>query len=259
MKKTILVLSVALLSFSTLLFSGCDKEDPDAISMEDVNKGIHIVMGADGKEYQVVDLGLTSGNLWAVCNIGATSPEQTGKFFAWGEVESKAQFGWETYRWCDGDQVSIFKYTLDTSRGSFDDKRVLDKDDEAAVAILGEDWRIPSKSDFSELVTNKNCTVKWCKLNGVGGFLFTSVRKGYEGNSIFFPLAGMNDYDHARYEGEFGWYWANSLYQDPETQKISTTEATAFWLEHREIDIHKVQSRPRRAGLPIRAVYKGKL
>lgn len=63
MKKFLPVLSIVIASFSTLLLSGCEKEDPDAIKMEDVNKGIQIKIGADGKEYQVVDLGLTSGNL----------------------------------------------------------------------------------------------------------------------------------------------------------------------------------------------------
>ena len=34
--------------------------------------------------YEYVDLGLPSGLKWATHNIGATSPEQTGMYFAWG-------------------------------------------------------------------------------------------------------------------------------------------------------------------------------
>ena len=30
-----------------------------------------------------VDLGLTSKTLWATCNVGASSPEEYGDFFAW--------------------------------------------------------------------------------------------------------------------------------------------------------------------------------
>ena len=37
-------------------------------------------------ESTAVDLGLPSGTLWATCNVGATSPEQTGLYFAWGET-----------------------------------------------------------------------------------------------------------------------------------------------------------------------------
>ena len=37
--------------------------------------------------HEFVDLGLPSGTLWATCNVGATSPEQRGLYFAWGETE----------------------------------------------------------------------------------------------------------------------------------------------------------------------------
>lgn len=263
MKKNIKILSIALVSFSTLLFSGCEKEDPDAISMDVVNKGIQTVIGKDGKEYQVVDLGLTSGNLWATCNIGATSPEHTGQFFAWGEVTSKTQFGWDTYSLAEGYENAIKKYCTDPQKGTPDQLTSLELADDVAYTIMGEDWRIPGKADFNELLTKRNCEIKWCKLNGVGGFLFTSVRKGYEGNSIFFPLAGMNDYNKARYAGEFGWYWAKELYYDQgdgtnqNPPKYVTSEATALWLEHGELQNHLVKSRPRRAGLPVRPVFKG--
>ena len=257
MKKNFLLLSIALVSLSSIVLTGCEKEDPDAIKMEDVNKGIQLITAKDGKDYEVVDLGPTSGNLWAVCNMGATSPEQTGSFFAWGETEAKNDFGWPSYRWSDDDGVELFKYCLDRDRGKYDGITTLQPEDDAPTQLLGEDWHIPSKQDFNELTTKKNCTAKWCKLNGVGGFLFTSVRKGYEGNSIFIPLAGMNDSDHARFAGQYGWYWCNSLYQDPESLKYSTTEATCVWLEHGDVDNHVVKSRPRRAGLPIRAIYTG--
>lgn len=264
MKMRFQTLSFATAALLTVCLTGCNKEDKDAISMEDVNKGIQIVIGADGKEYQVVDLGLTSGNLWATCNLGADSPEQPGDFYAWGETEPKTQFGWKTYKWSDDDGVLIYKYSTSPDYGTPDQKITLDKDDEATVALLGEDWRIPSKQDFNELLTKKNCTVKYCRLNGVGGFLFTSVRRDFEGNSIFFPLAGMNDYDAVRYAGQYGWYWANTLYQELDQEKekellYTPLEATILWLEHGEIDNHQIKNKARRAGLPIRAIYVGRI
>ena len=36
--------------------------------------------------YEVVDLGLPSGTLWADRNVGATSPEDYGFYFQWGDV-----------------------------------------------------------------------------------------------------------------------------------------------------------------------------
>lgn len=37
--------------------------------------------------HEFVDLGLPSGTLWATCNVGATSPEQRGLYFAFGETK----------------------------------------------------------------------------------------------------------------------------------------------------------------------------
>ncbi|MBR4794123.1 MAG: hypothetical protein IK038_10755 [Bacteroidaceae bacterium] len=257
MKKQLL-LSVVFASFAALLFTGCEKEDPDAIKMEDVNKGIQIIIGADGKEYQVVDLGLNSENLWAVCNMGATSPEQTGSRFAWGEVEAKEFFSWSNYRWANGDNLNITKYNNDKNHGTVDGKLSLELADEAPAAIMGDGWRIPTSMDYGELLKPANCTKKWCKLNGVGGFLFTSVRKGYEGNSIFIPLSGMLDNNSLRFEGQYGWYWSNEIYYDHGAAKqYDYTQAEAFLLEHSDVDNHHMDKRPRCIGLPIRPIYIG--
>ena len=42
-----------------------------------------------------VDLGLPSGKKWATCNVGATSAEDYGDYFAWGETISKAEYAYE--------------------------------------------------------------------------------------------------------------------------------------------------------------------
>lgn len=258
MKKISLTLSIALVFFSATLLSSCEKEDKDAISMNDVNVGAKPIT-VNGKDYEVVDLGLTTEVLWATCNMGATSPEQTGLLFAWGENETKQFFEWSNYRWSNGENTANFnKYCTDSKYGTVDNIATLEISDEAPNAILGEGWRIPTESDFRDLLTTRNCTAKWCKLNGVGGYLFTSVRKGYEGNSIFIPLAGMLDHTKTRFEGEYGWYWCNTLYYDRENQKSVTTEASVLCLQHNEIDNHTIGSRPRSVGLPIRPIYVGK-
>ena len=42
----------------------------------------------NGHEY--VDLGLSV--TWATCNVGATSPEDYGGYYAWGETNTKTNF-----------------------------------------------------------------------------------------------------------------------------------------------------------------------
>jgi hypothetical protein len=257
MKKILLSLSVTLMTLSLTMLTGCEKDDPNAISMDKVNKGIQTIPGNNGKEYEVVDLGLPSGNLWATCNMGATSPEQTGSLYAWGEVETKDLYSWTNYRWCNGTDLEITKYCQDRSLGTIDGKTKLDAEDEVTLTVMGQDWRIPTEDDFRELLTTRNCTAKWCKLNGVGGYLFTSVRKGYEDNSLFIPLAGMQDNSSTRFKGQYGWYWCNALYYDTMEREYNTKEANALLLQHTDIDNHYMQSRPRCVGLPIRAIYIG--
>lgn len=55
---------------------------------------------ADGEVggYEYVNLGLPSGTLWATCNVGASSPYESGSYFAWGETETKDIFTWENYK-----------------------------------------------------------------------------------------------------------------------------------------------------------------
>ena len=47
-----------------------------------------------------VDLGLPSGLLWAKCNLGASSPEEYGDYYAWGETTTKSNYNWSTYKYC---------------------------------------------------------------------------------------------------------------------------------------------------------------
>lgn len=56
----------------------------------------------DENHPHAIDLGLPSGTKWACCNIGASHPEESGGFYAWGETTNKNDFLWATYIHCDG-------------------------------------------------------------------------------------------------------------------------------------------------------------
>ena len=45
--------------------------------------------------HDYVDLGLRVK--WATCNIGASSPQEPGNYFAWGETKPKSEYSWKTY------------------------------------------------------------------------------------------------------------------------------------------------------------------
>ncbi len=163
-------------------------------------------------EYEAVDLGLPSGLLWATCNVGATSPEEYGDYFAWGETTTKETYTWSTYKWCNGSRDTQTKYCNDSDYGynSFtDNKTVLDPEDDAAAINWGGDWRMPTLDEIKEL--NNNCTTEWTtdyNGTGVAGRIVTSKTNG---NSIFLPAAGYRYKSSLNYAGSYGYYWSSSL------------------------------------------------
>lgn len=145
-----------------------------------------------------VDLGLSSGILWAAINIGASSPADAGDYFAWGEKDTKDNFGWDTYELCNGSYSSIFKYTQN------DGKKILDPQEDVATSRLGKGWRIPTKEEMEELVNE--CKWTWERMNGQQGWRVT----GKNGNSIFLPAAGAGSSYRIAGVGELGRYWTST-------------------------------------------------
>lgn len=179
--------------------------DPDLASfLKGYYKSVHKVNCGESKssisksnnaQEERVDLGLSSGILWATCNIGASSPSEIGDYFAWGEREPKDVYGWDTYKLCRGSYNSIFKYT------ETDGKKVLDSQDDIAKSMLGGEWRIPTKEDMEELV--EECEWKWTSLNGQLGWKVI----GSNNNYIFLPASGAASSYRIAGVNELGRYW----------------------------------------------------
>ncbi|MBQ9547787.1 MAG: hypothetical protein IJV01_01340 [Bacteroidales bacterium] len=135
---------------------------------------------------QAVDLGLSVK--WAGYNIDASSPEQYGGFYAWGEIEEKGDKDYviENYKWCKGTNDSLTKYCYDDFgfEGFKDDKRRLAPEDDVAHVKWGGPWRIPTEKEWREL--SSKCTWYYMDYKGKGGFRIT----GPSGKAIFLPSAG---------------------------------------------------------------------
>lgn len=160
--------------------------------------------------HEYVDLGLSVK--WATCNIGATSPEDYGDFFAWGETTIKSTYHWNTYKWCNGNYDTPTKYNNNSSYDIVDNKILLDKIDDAAASIWGGNWRMPTFNEYKELYNN--CTWNWIIQNGVKGYKVTSKKNG---NCIFLPAAGNYHHISGRNSsshggvGRYGTYWLSSF------------------------------------------------
>ncbi len=158
-----------------------------------------------------VDLGLSSGTLWATCNVGATNPEDYGDYFAWGETQTKSEYNWSTYKYCNGSHDTQTKYCADSDYGhnGFKDNRtVLEAKDDAVHVNWGGDWRMPTTAEQQELLNE--CTWEWTdnyNNTGVTGHIVT----GTNGNSIFLPAAGYRSDSYLIDAGSGGYYWSSSL------------------------------------------------
>ncbi len=161
-----------------------------------------------------VDLALPSGLLWATCNVGATTPEEYGDYFAWGETAKKNSYTWANYKWSDGSMQSLTKYNNRNDYGIVDNLSELLPSDDAAVVNWGGCWRMPTYAEWEELCNTDNCT--WTPINNNGhceGYKVTSTRNG---NSIFLPAAGLyteSGFDRA---GLNGYFWASTLFSVPD-------------------------------------------
>lgn len=164
---------------------------------------------------EAVDLGLSVK--WATFNLGASSPEDCGAFYAWGETAFKELYSDSTYEWfapyryikkyCPIDKANYWAGT-----GTVDGKVELkdyDYADDVARKKLGGGWRIPTDAEWTELRTQ--CTWTWAVRSGVEGMRV----KSNNGNSIFLPSTGSID----SYAGQGGYnmeettgrYWSSSL------------------------------------------------
>ena len=139
------------------------------------------------QEMEYVDMGLSVH--WATCNIGASSPERVGQYYAWGETEVKAEYDWSTYKYGDSEGY-MTKYCPNPAfgvNGYSDSLTVLEPDDDVAQVLWGDDWRMPTYEEITELI--ENCDFQWIEQGDVIGYYVTSRVEGYEKSSIFIPYS----------------------------------------------------------------------
>lgn len=158
-----------------------------------------------GHYHHYVDLGLSSGTLWATKNIGADTMYAYGDYFAWGEIAPKDIYTRSNYKYCeyegyDSEYGDVYRYEI------LDDISGNPKYD-AAAAIWGEEWRMPTCEEMIELYAE--CKFEPMKTShGTNGYMFT----GPNGNHIFMPAAGYRDGEHQDYQAGnyYGHYWSST-------------------------------------------------
>lgn len=206
-----------------------DKEAMAEVAKKIKELELNAGVGVPKETMEYVDLGLPSGIKWAKCDLGASSPENYGDEYSWGETWTK----WTTDYYYFTDIVEG-QYTKYDSR----DKRFfLEKEDDAAYLRLGEDWRIPTWNEVQELIDN--CTVTASTLNGWPGVMFISK---INNNYIFFGYRTKGIAGSLR--------WTSAVVESNPT----LAKCLSFERRTNKIDVSRYDNE-RKYRIPIRPVY----
>lgn len=181
-----------------------------------------------------VDMGLPSGNRWAVSNIDVTGPyffqespfQYEGSFFSWGNVEphnpiSETEFDYDF----GGANQSAPYYEGqpygDTPGALLTGNIPLNLD--AAHKLLGSPWHMPSSSDYVELFANtiyinadgtEVDSARSDKRVTVNGVLGLYLQSKINGARLFLPCSGNGNGRSWNNSGAGGYYWSLTYSSD---------------------------------------------
>lgn len=193
--KLIILSVAAALCFTNVNAQGIKvyKSDKSVITISYNELDSIVACDYIGQE-EFVDMGLSVK--WATHNVGAVNPEDTGNYYAWGEVETK-----DTY---NKDNCLYYKEELlDFGGNSLFD---------AATAVMGPEARMPKADEAIELI--ENSTFEWTEQKGVYGIVVTSK---VNGNKIFLPATGTIYETVVDYLGEAASYWTSTPTENSKT------------------------------------------
>lgn len=222
------------------VLSDCDVNQDGAINAADVVTIYNrIINGSSNMHngYEYVDMGFPGDNnvLWATCNIGASTPECVGDYFAWGDnVLLSYQTGtlFKKYGFTQANYTPptpIKEITTDLLPTVY----------QPTVTRMGGKWRMPTGADIITLALGS--TRQEVTINGVKCIEYKSK---YNGNKLYIPIAGMIDGLEIGSKNE-AWYWTS------EAAVQNQAMATRF-------NGFEFPFADRYIGMPIRAVVSKK-
>ena len=156
-------------------------------------------------EYVYMGFDTPSGEklCWATKNLGATSAEDYGNYYAWMKTDGHAATITKN-AWSG--EISV-EWDYDFSQGNYSSNT--NNGDPASAALKGL-WRMPTDTEFHALKDNTSHS----SFSTGSGMTFTSNITGYEGKSLFF-LAGESLPFYPGIFDKFGMkgcYWASTSF-----------------------------------------------
>ena len=251
MKKYLYILATMFIGATAL--TGCSNDD---------NVVKPTPSPTPAEETDVVDLGLTSGTLWATANLGATNNYETGNLYAWGETWTKTEFSASNYF---DPTSSILK------------SNITGTDYDAAKTALGGEWVMPTAEQFEELFNE--CKVSRTTLSDGENEIKVLKLVGPNEKVLYIPEVSASVtnagtlYDEytdekgkpatAKYENVYAAYWTGDIANITESLNANQYAVQALYVEHAKDAVKKggesqygsdSYNRSRLAGAPIRPV-----
>ena len=204
-------------------------------------------------KYEAIDLGLPSGTLWCKYNLDVNPNQLTksrdwyGGYYAWGELKSKTDYNWHSYKYANGSWDDLTKYCPNNKPMYAHNKKTdglttLESTDDIVTVKYGSNFRMPTKKEVDELLLLPNKWVtRYNNISGLNGRLFI----GKNGNVLFIPAAGVFNGTIYDGDGKSCFLW---------TSDISSNRPNGAWtlyLYSREIGVNNTI---RCLGQSIRAV-----
>jgi len=169
---------------------------------------------------------------WHEYNLGASSPEELGDYYAWGELETKAAYTWENYNCAGGDKYS----KVDHSNGGYSYTPSLWNEHDPSSQQLspefvrfGAHWEMPYPYEVQQLLDTRNSPEthkwEWKTKGGVHGWEITYL---VNGKSIFLPAGGYK-WGDALEHPELGMYWTKeAVFANQGTPSVSATNLSRY-------------------------------
>ena len=229
----------------TEALSGLPTTEYDRIILDSATDNVIV---RDGINTEYVDLGLPSELKWAKCNVGAKKETDYGYYFQWGDIvdKSNSDCSWENYKYCNGSHDTLTKYCTNNSYGTVvDNKTTLEPMDDAARVYMGSEWRMPTITDYQELLEHTtNVWVENFNESGMGGRKFTSTTD--TSKYIFIPASLERSVFSTYVTGPMYSIWSSSL--DPSFPSYAEV------LYFDSYTIRTAGGNSRSYGLPVRGV-----
>lgn len=172
----------------------------------------------DPKTIVGVDLGHPL-YIFAPFNLGATSIEETGDFFAWGETATKETFTKDSYTFPSN--LSYYDALQDNTVQIYDNTyKVFKPEYDAATQIWGNGWMIPNYIEVNGFLQNQ-CDKEWVTINGTQGW--KCYNKKDHDKWIFLPATGIKSGSKVINTNR-GYYWTSYITgEHPNTQHFAET------------------------------------